>query len=104
MRGVRRRINVTPLFPAIAVTGRRGASNVMSVPLPSGRREFKTYTGIPTRLVEPDALEQARAVDDARVRREHAVDVGPDLDCFRLQCRADQGRAVIRSAAAERRR
>ena len=55
-------------------------------------------------LVEADALEQPRAVDDARVRREHAVDVGPDLDCFRLQCRADQGRAVIRSAAAECRR
>ena len=36
-------------FAAIALTGRRGASEVMSVPVPSGCRELKTYTGIPRR-------------------------------------------------------
>ena len=33
---------------------------------------------------------------------EHAVDVGPDLNLFRADARAHDGRRVIRTAAAER--
>jgi hypothetical protein len=40
MRGVRTLRSVIPLRPAIALTARRGACDVMSVPLPSGRREL----------------------------------------------------------------
>ena len=109
-------ISVTPLLPAIALTARRGASKVISVPFPSGRRELSTKTGMPSRtagcdrvrvqhlraerrelrrLVEADPLDELRAVDDARIGGEHAVDVGPDLDRLRLQRGADQRRAVV---------
>src|SRR5258708_4812459 len=47
MRGLRTLSSVTPLFPAMALTGRRGASNVMSVPLPCGLPELSTHTGMP---------------------------------------------------------
>src|SRR6185437_10705903 len=40
-------ITVTFPLPAIALTARRGASAVMRVPRPSGRRELKMNTGMP---------------------------------------------------------
>jgi hypothetical protein len=36
-------------LPAMALTARFGASNVIFVPFPSGRMEFRTKTGIPSR-------------------------------------------------------
>ena len=41
-------------------------------------------------------------VDDARVRGEHAVDVGPDLDFVCRDGGPDQGRRIIGSPAAQR--
>jgi hypothetical protein len=40
MRAVRSFTTVVVAFAATALTGRRGASAVMSVPVPSGRREL----------------------------------------------------------------
>ena len=56
------------------------------------------------RFIEPDLLDQQRAVYDARIRREHSVDVGPDLDRIGVQRGADQRSAIVRSAASKSRR
>ena len=47
MREERNLTSVVPRLPAIARTGRRGASNAIIVPFPSGLRELNTNTGMP---------------------------------------------------------
>ena len=45
-----------------------------------------------------------RALHELRIRAQHAVDVGPDLDDRRADGRADDGRAVVRPVSSDRRR
>ena len=49
-------------------------------------------------------LDAMPAGKNRRIGGEHAVDVGPDLDLFGADARADNGRRVIRPSAAQRRR
>jgi hypothetical protein len=99
IRGERTLTTVTPSLPAIAVTGRRGASKAMSVPCPA-RRALRMETGMPTRTagaIVPDAApwrqrtpvrwpRQTDPRNEPRIRHhpricgKHAVDVGPDFD------------------------
>ena len=51
---------------------------------------------------ERDHFHAMRARNDGRIGREHAVHVGPDLDLFGANARADDGRRKIGPAAAER--
>src|SRR5258708_8211208 len=55
MRGLRTLSSVTPLFPAMALTGRLGPSNVISVPPPCGLPELRTHTVIPPVTAAPPA-------------------------------------------------
>ena len=93
--------------------------------LPSGLRELKMNTGMPSRtagaivfgcstFAPNDASSDASSnricsiscasFHDARIGGQHAVDIGPDLDRLGVQRGAEQRRAVVRAAAAERRR
>ena len=51
---------------------------------------------------ERDGLDAVAAGEDGGVGGEHAVDVGPDLDLFGADARADDRRGEIGAAAAER--
>jgi hypothetical protein len=48
--------------------------------------------------------DQARRANDARVRCEHAVDIGPDLDLARADTAPDDRDPNSRTPASERRR
>ena len=95
----------------------------MSVPSTSGRRELRISTGMffsmagstvagCSTFAPKYASSAASAKEHASMRwppgrivgsaGQHAVDVGPDLDLFRADARADDGRREIRPAAAER--
>jgi hypothetical protein len=51
---------------------------------------------------EGDGLDAMAAGQNGGVGGEHAVDVGPDLNFFGADARADDGRGEIGTAAAER--
>ncbi len=49
-----------------------------------------------------DHRDGTRLRHQPRVRRQHAVHVGPDDDFLRIHCRADNRRRVVRAAASQR--
>ena len=53
------------------------------------------------RLIEANLLDESRTLHDARVGREHAIDVGPDLDGLGAQRGAEQRRTVVAAATSE---
>ena len=54
------------------------------------------------RLVEADVTDELRIGDDPRVRRQHPVDVRPDLDRVDMKRGAEQRRGVVGASAPER--
>ncbi len=50
---------------------------------------------------ERDTFDTMAAGDDARIGREHAINVGPDLNLFGINARADDGGRVVGTAAAK---
>ena len=95
----------------------------MRVPSTSGRREFRISTGNVLLdggqhggrvqhlgaeigqlggFGEGDRLDAMAARQDRGIGGEHAVDVGPDLDLFGADARADDGGGEVGAAAAER--
>ena len=53
------------------------------------------------RLIEANLLDQPRALDDARICSEHAVDIRPDLDRLGAERGTKQRCAVIAAATTE---
>ena len=62
------------------------------------RAEIREFRGFRERTL----LHAVAARQNGGVGGQHAVDVSPDLDLFRANARADDGRRVVRSAAAQR--
>ena len=95
----------------------------MRVPGTSGRRELRISTGMFFSMAgthggrmqhlgaeigqlggfgEGDGFDAMAAGQDGGIGGEHAVDIGPDLNLFGADARADDGSGEIGTAAAER--
>ncbi len=70
----------------------------------AGVQHFRAEERELRRFVERQLLDEPRVFHDARIRGQHAVHVGPDLNLADVEARAEDRGRVIRSTTAERRR